>query len=60
MRPAALQQAEVIADIHAIPTCLTELFERARRENRATSAMADAMARERLARLPRRPEKLVA
>jgi hypothetical protein len=39
---------------------LTEIFERARRENRATSAVADEMARERLARPPRRPEKLVA
>jgi leucine dehydrogenase len=53
-------EAQVIADIHAIPTRLTEIFERARRENRPTSAVADEMARERLAHPPRRPEKLVA
>jgi leucine dehydrogenase len=53
-------EAQVIADIHAIPARLTEIFERARRENRATGAVADEMARERLGRPPRHPEKLVA
>jgi leucine dehydrogenase len=53
-------EAQVIADIHAIPTRLTEIFERARRENRPTSAVADEMARERLGRPPLHPEKLVA
>jgi len=42
-------EAQVIADIHAIPARLTEIFERARRENRTTNAVADQMARERLA-----------
>ena len=40
----------MIADIHAIPVRLTEIFERARRENRTTNAIADQMARERLGR----------
>jgi leucine dehydrogenase len=53
-------EAQVIADIHAIPARLTEIFERARRENRTTGAVADEMARERLCRPPRHPEKLVA
>jgi leucine dehydrogenase len=53
-------EAQVITDIHAIPTRLTEIFERARRETRATSAVADEMARERLDCPPPRPEKLVA
>jgi leucine dehydrogenase len=53
-------EAQVIADIHAIPMRLTEIFERARRENRPTSAVADEMARERLGRPPLHPEKLVA
>jgi leucine dehydrogenase len=53
-------EAQVIADIHAIPTRLGEIFERARRENRPTGAVADEMARERLGRPPRHPEKLVA
>ena len=53
-------EAQVIADIHGIPTRLTEIFERARRENRPTSAVADEMARERLGRHPLHPEKLVA
>ena len=53
-------EAQVIAEIHAIPARLTEIFERARRENRATGAVADAMARERLSRPPRHPQKLVA
>jgi len=41
-------EAQVIADIQAIPARLTEIFERARRENRATNQVADQMARERL------------
>jgi leucine dehydrogenase len=53
-------EGQVIADIHAIPTRLTDIFERARRENRPTSAVADEMARERLGRPPLHPEKLVA
>lgn len=43
-------EAQVIADIQAIPVRLTEIFERARHENRTTNAVADQMARERLAR----------
>jgi leucine dehydrogenase len=50
-------EAQVVSDIHAIPVRLTEIFERARRENRTTNAVADQMARERLGR-PR--EQLVA
>jgi leucine dehydrogenase len=50
-------EAQVIADIQAIPLRLTEIFERARRENRTTNAVADQMARERLGRLS---EQLVA
>ncbi len=42
-------EAQVIADIHGIPARLTEIFERARRENRTTNSVADGMARERLA-----------
>ncbi len=42
-------EVQVIADIQAIPARLTEIFERARRESRTTSAVADQMARERLA-----------
>jgi leucine dehydrogenase len=42
-------EAQVIADIQGIPVRLTEIFERARRENRTTNAVADEMARERLA-----------
>jgi len=53
-------EAQVIADIHAIPVRLTEIFERARRENRTTNAVADGMARERLGRPPHRPHQLVA
>jgi leucine dehydrogenase len=41
-------EAQVIADIQAIPARLTEIFERARRENRPTNQVADEMARERL------------
>jgi len=43
-------EEQVIADIQGIPARLTEIFERARRENRPTNAVADQMARERLAR----------
>jgi leucine dehydrogenase len=43
-------EAQVIADIHGIPARLTEIFERARRENRTTNAVADELARERLGR----------
>jgi leucine dehydrogenase len=50
-------EAQVHADIEHIPGRLTEIFERARRENRTTNAVADQMARERLAR---RPQQLVA
>jgi leucine dehydrogenase len=50
-------EAQVIADIQAIPVRLSEIFERARRENRTTNAVADEMAR---ARLGRPPHKLVA
>jgi leucine dehydrogenase len=50
-------EAQVTADIQGIPVRLTEIFERARRENRPTNAIADQMARERLGRPPR---KLVA
>lgn len=53
-------EAQVIADIHAIPVRLTEIFERARRENRTTNAVADGMACERLGRPPHRPHQLVA
>jgi leucine dehydrogenase len=41
--------AQVKAEIDKIPARLTEIFERARREGRPTSAIADQMARERLA-----------
>jgi leucine dehydrogenase len=41
-------EAQVLADIEGIPGRLTEIFERARRENRTTNAVADQMARERL------------
>src|SRR5580700_1130263 len=50
-------EAQVLADIEAIPGRLTEIFERARRENRPTNAVADQMARERIAS---EPHKLVA
>ncbi len=41
-------EAQVIEDLQGIPARLTEIFERARRENRTTNAVADQMARERL------------
>jgi leucine dehydrogenase len=43
-------QAQVIEDIQGIPTRLTEIFERARREGRASNEVADRIARERLGR----------
>ncbi len=46
--------AQVKTEIEKIPGRLTEIFERARREGRPTSAVADEMARERLAHGPRR------
>lgn len=42
-------EAQVLEDIARIPVRLTEIFERARRESRATYEIADEMARERLA-----------
>jgi leucine dehydrogenase len=50
-------EAQVMTDIEGIPARLTEIFERARRENRTTNAVADQMARERLGR---RAHQLVA
>ena len=46
--------AQVNAQIERIPGRLTEIFERARREGRSTSAVADQIARERLAAGTRR------
>jgi leucine dehydrogenase len=46
--------AQVKAEIERIPARLTEIFERGRREGRPTSAVADQMARERLAAGTRR------
>jgi leucine dehydrogenase len=43
-------EAQVTSEIHGIPGRLTEIFERARREGRATNVVADQMARERIAR----------
>jgi leucine dehydrogenase len=48
--------AQVKAEIERIPVRLTEIFERARREGRPTSAIADEIARERLATGVRRRE----
>jgi leucine dehydrogenase len=47
-------EAQVLEDIDRIPARLTEIFERARRENRTTNEVADRMARERLGREPQR------
>jgi leucine dehydrogenase len=47
-------EAQVLEDIDGIPARLTEIFERARRENRTTNEIADRMARERLGREPQR------
>jgi leucine dehydrogenase len=41
-------EAQVTAEIGAIPARLAEIFERARRENRPTNAVADQLARERI------------
>jgi leucine dehydrogenase len=46
--------AQVRAEIEKIPVRLTEIFERARRESRPTSSVADHMARDRLAMGTRR------
>jgi leucine dehydrogenase len=46
--------AEVTSEIHGIPTRLTEIFERARRENRTTNAVADQMAQDRIGASARR------
>jgi leucine dehydrogenase len=43
-------ETQVTSEIHAIPGRLMEIFERARRESRATNAVADQMARERIGR----------
>jgi leucine dehydrogenase len=47
-------EAQVLQDIDAIPARLTEIFERARREQCTTNEVADRMARERLGREPQR------
>jgi leucine dehydrogenase len=47
-------EAQVTTEIHDIPARLTEIFERSRRENRPTNAVADQMARERIGRGARR------
>ncbi len=52
-------EAQVIEDIQGIPARLTEIFERARHENRTTNEIADQMARERLSH-GREPRRLVA
>jgi leucine dehydrogenase len=46
--------ARIDADIQGIPGRLTEIFERARRENRPTNVVADQLAREKIAAAPRR------
>jgi hypothetical protein len=38
----------VTAEIYGIPARLMEIFERARRENRTTNAVADQMAQDRI------------
>jgi leucine dehydrogenase len=43
-------EAQVTSEISGIPGRLIEVFERARREGRATNAVADDMARERIGR----------
>ena len=47
-------EAQVTTEIHEIPARLSEIFERSRRENRPTNAVADQMARERIGRGARR------
>jgi hypothetical protein len=41
-------EAQVTAEIGGIPTRLNEIFERARRENRPTNAVAHQLSRERI------------
>jgi len=41
-------EAQVDTEVHKIPGRLLEIFERARRENRPTNAIADQLARERI------------
>jgi leucine dehydrogenase len=41
-------EAQVNAEIHAIGDRLTEIFERARRENKPTNVVADRLAQERI------------
>ena len=43
-------EAQVVSEIQGIPARLTEIFERSRREGRATNGVADQMARERIGR----------
>jgi leucine dehydrogenase len=45
---------QVTAEIGGIPVRLIEIFERARRENRPTNAVADQLARERIHAAQRR------
>jgi leucine dehydrogenase len=45
----AASEQQVLTAIAAIPARLTDIFERSRRENRPTNAIADDMARERIA-----------
>ena len=41
-----VSEAQVTAEIHGIPARLTEIFERAKRENRTTNAVADQLAQD--------------
>jgi leucine dehydrogenase len=50
-------EAQVVEDLQGIPARLSEIFERARRENRPTNEVADQLAR---ARLGRDTQRLVA
>jgi leucine dehydrogenase len=43
-------EVQVTSEIHGIPGRLMEIFERARRDSRATNAVANQMARERIGR----------
>ncbi len=47
-------EAQVNTEIHGIPARLTEIFERSRRENRPTNAVADQLAQERIHSAQRR------
>jgi len=47
-------EAQVVTEIQGIPSRLTEIFERARREGRPTNVIADQLARERIQAAPRR------